>query len=303
MQIITDEFRKEKKEHGNYYFPFLLSYEKISKYEAGEFLWHWHPEIELTFILSGEMIYKVNGESFHIGQGQALFGNSSILHSGCMYQDKECEYVSLTFDTKLLYGYENSIIYTKYIEPIVQNAGVSAIYFDLTQEWHEAVITILKDIINIHAKKGKTYEMDIVMKLEQFWKLLIVNNAEQSINTLLDKRNYERLKSIISYVEENYASSLSLKDIAEAVHLCKSECSRMFKKYMKVSLFAFISQYRIEKSVYYLTNTSLSVSEIAIRVGFNDPDYFSKVFHRQKGCPPLKYRQNKLCYAEAMLIE
>lgn len=291
MQIVTDQFQKEKKEHGNYYFPFLLSYEKLSKYEAGSFLWHWHPEIELTLVLSGEMLYKINSEVFHLSKGQALFGNSSTLHAGEMYQDKDCEYVSITFDPKLIYGYENSTIYTKYIKSIVQNQALSAIHFDATQAWHKTAIEIIKDIVKIDVGKEIAYELDILMKLEQFWKLLVVNNTEVSENTISDKRNYERLRSIVAYVEQNYASNITLEEIAEVIHLCKSECSRMFKKYMKVSLFDFISQYRIEKSIYYLMNTNLSVSEVAIAVGFNDPNYFSKVFHKQKGCSPLKYRK------------
>jgi len=66
----------------------------------------------------------------------------------------------------------------------------------------------------------------------------------------------------------------------------------MFKKYMKMSLFEFILQYRIEKSVEYLGNTSYTITEIAQRVGFHDSNYFTKVFRAQKGCTPSKFRKN-----------
>ena len=55
MQIITDETKKEIKAHGSHTFPLLVSYEKITAYDSGSFLWHWHPEIELTFVLSGQI--------------------------------------------------------------------------------------------------------------------------------------------------------------------------------------------------------------------------------------------------------
>ena len=60
MQIITDPAGKELKKHGDSSFPFLVSYERLSGYETGSFLWHWHPEIELTYIEKGEMLYKIN---------------------------------------------------------------------------------------------------------------------------------------------------------------------------------------------------------------------------------------------------
>ena len=50
MQIITDETKKEIKAHGSHTFPLLVSYEKITAYDSGSFLWHWHPEIEMTLI-------------------------------------------------------------------------------------------------------------------------------------------------------------------------------------------------------------------------------------------------------------
>lgn len=56
MQIITNNAGKELKKHGDSAFPCLVSYERLSGYETGSFLWHWHPEIELTYIEKGEML-------------------------------------------------------------------------------------------------------------------------------------------------------------------------------------------------------------------------------------------------------
>ena len=69
MQIITDPAGKELKKHGDSSFPFLVSYERLSGYETGSFLWHWHPEIELTYIEKGEMLYKINQNTFHLKRG------------------------------------------------------------------------------------------------------------------------------------------------------------------------------------------------------------------------------------------
>lgn len=292
LQIRTNQFQKEIKEHGNYNFPLLVSIEKLSKYESGSFLWHWHPEIELTLIEKGKMLYKVNTNSFFLHQGQALFGNSSTLHAGYMFQNQDCEYISITFDPKLIYGYDNSIVYTKYVKPIIQNFSLSAIPFDLSAEWHQDIIQIIKEIIQIESEKCMTYELDIISKLEKFWKLLFLNNDKSSIETPYDKKSYDRIRDIISYIEANYASSLTLEDISESIHICRSECSRLFKKYMQISLFDFVSQYRIEKSIQYLTSTNFSIIEIAGLVGFNDSNYYAKVFRKHKGCSPTQYRQS-----------
>ena len=51
MQIRMDKENRELKAHGSYEFPVNISYEQLSRYERGSFSWHWHPEIELTFVL------------------------------------------------------------------------------------------------------------------------------------------------------------------------------------------------------------------------------------------------------------
>lgn len=291
MQIKTNEFQKELKEHGDFYFPFLVSKEKLSQYESGSFLWHWHPEIELTLITKGKMAYKVNNDSYILTQGQALFGNSSTLHTGYMLDNTDCEYYSITFEPKLIYGYDNSNVYLKYIKPILQNYSLSAIHFDNSLPWHQKIIQIIENIIKIESKKYPTYELDIHSYLSHFWKLLFLNN-NATIDIPSDKSKYDRIRDIVLYIEKNYATQITLDDISQSIHICKSECSRFFKKYMNITLFEFIAQYRIEKSINYLINTDYSIIEIANLVGYNDSNYYAKVFHKIKGCSPKQYRHN-----------
>ena len=73
MQIRMDKENRELKAHGSYEFPVNISYEQLSRYERGSFSWHWHPEIELTFVLSGQIGYQVNGKSYVLKEGEGIF--------------------------------------------------------------------------------------------------------------------------------------------------------------------------------------------------------------------------------------
>ena len=96
-----------------------------------------------------------------------------------------------------------------------------------------------------------------------------------------------------SYVlfEKNYDKKLTVDQIAENVYMCTSQCSRLFKKYMKKTLFDFILEYRIERSLADLLDPGCSMAEAAAGAGFNDSNYYSKVFVRIKGCAPSVYRK------------
>lgn len=291
MQIITDQLQKELKEHGNYQFPILVSEERLSRYESGAFLWHWHPEPEITLIQEGEMIYKVNDAVFHLRKGEALFGNTSCLHTGSKYQNQDCRYTAITFDPKLIYGYDNSLLYQKYAAPILTDFSFSALHLDLTENWHKEAISLLKNITLWNQQAYETYEFDIIIGLQQFWKLLYSNYPGESSISPHDKISYERIRSILAYIEGHYSEKISLDTISGQIHLCKSECCRLFKRYMKISLFHFLLEYRIEKSLAYLVKSDYSITEIANKVGFHDSNYYAKVFLKYKGCSPRVYRK------------
>ena len=85
-----------------------------------------------------------------------------------------------------------------------------------------------------------------------------------------------------NYLEHNYMNKIQMKDIAEEIHLCESECSRLFKRYMNVSLFTFLQEYRVERSLEFLLSSDDSIMEVAQKSGFTDSNYYAKVFSRVK---------------------
>lgn len=291
MQIITNQFQKEIKKHGSDAFPLLVSSERLSRYESGSFMWHWHPEIEITYICKGQMRYQVNHFSFLLRTGDMLFGNSNVLHSGQMENMQDCEYTAVTFAPKLIYGFSQSLIYQKYVEPITHDFSLPAIHFNYSEEWHREASAAVEEVIRLEQIKPPFYEMDITIQLQLLWKTILTHYSLAVRPSAHDKAEYERIKKILDYIEQNYTNRIMLKDITEHIHLCESECSRLFKRYMNISLFSFLQEYRIERSLEYLADNTMSINDIAGRIGFSDSNYYSKVFTKIKGCSPQKYRK------------
>ena len=89
------------------------------------------------------------------------------------------------------------------------------------------------------------------------------------------------------------SEKILLNDVADLIHLSPSECSRLFKKCMNITLFGYIQEYRIERSLEYLENPSCSITESGLLSGFSDSNYYTKVFTKIKGCTPRQYRKNQ----------
>ena len=269
MQIITNNAGKELKKHGDNAFPFLVSYERLSGYETGSFLWHWHPEIELTYVKKGEMLYKVNQNTFHLKEGQALFGNANALHAGYMYQNQDCQYIPVTFDPKLIYGFSGSALFQKYTEPILRSFSLSAVPLDFSCDWHQDAVEDIRQMIRLDSQHPPMYEFEIIARLQHFWKVLCSNTlAQAAAPSVQDEENYRRIRRIMSYIADHYSEKILLDDIANLIHLSPSECSRLFKKCMNITLFGYIQEYRIERSLDYLENSSCSITEAGLLSGF-----------------------------------
>ena len=292
MQIITNQFQKELKQHGNEQFPFLVSYQKLSEYESGSFMWHWHPEIEITYVQKGTMCYKVNHMVYHLKEGDIVFNNSGALHSGTMENQKDCAYIPVTFDSRLIYGFFQSTVNSKYVDPVIQDSMLPAICIDQSEPWHKPFREYLLRIIDLDEKKPDFYELDITICLQSMWRLLLEHITYEPQASRENSLGYDRIKKILSYIEENYQNKITLNDIAGHIHLCESECTRLFKRHMNTTLFAFLQEYRIERSLEFLQDDQ-PVSAVADKAGFSDPNYYSKVFAKIKGCSPREYRKHR----------
>ena len=290
MQIITNQFQKELKKHGSDHFPFLVSYQCLSEYDSNSFMWHCHPEIEITYVKEGSMHYRINNRSFHLKEGDIIFCNSNALHSGEMENQEDCSYIPITFDPKLIYGFFQSTICTRYVDPVIQNLAVCALHIDYSEKWHETFRDRMLEVISLDKKKPDFYELDISIRMQLLWRL-VEHLPHQPVSTTSDFTEYERIRRILSYIEQNYMNQITLDDISEHIHLCESECTRLFKRHMNTTLFSFLQEYRIERSLEYLS-TKESISSIAEKTGFSDSNYYSKVFSKIKGCSPREYRKN-----------
>lgn len=288
-QINTTENQKEIKEHGNYSFPVEVSIETIQSYEQGSFLWHWHPEIELTWIMSGAIEYHVNNHSYILKKGEGLFGNSNTLHSGYMKDGQECTYLSVTFHPRFLYGYENSILQTKYIDFITSNDGWPSLKFEKHVAWHQEILGRIQDIYRLSLEKTADYELQVHILLLQIFGMLYHYFSNLPKKEQHPQKHLQRLRDIISFIQDNYSQDISLDDVAAHVNICKSECCRFFKKHMGMTIFEYLLFLRVQSSLTFLKEGE-SITKTAGLVGFSSPAYYGQIFKRYMKCTPKEYR-------------
>lgn len=291
MRLQIDSEQKEIKRHGSYEFPVLISYERLSYFDTGEFPWHWHPEIELTFVMEGEIAYQVNDSLYHLKEGEGLFCNTNVLHSGHGECSGDCSYLSVTFHPRLLYGYSSSVMQVKYMDHILKSPSLASIHFIPEKSWQRRVLELMESIRLLNREHPMSEELQIQIALLRIWQEIFEHVEVNETRPAENGRDTERIRRIMEYIQKHYAEKITLEELAEQIHLCRSESCRLFRRYMKESMFDYLLDYRVERSLELLRSPDLDVTQIADRVGFGSPGYYSKIFKRKMGCTPLEYRK------------
>lgn len=133
-------------------------------------------------------------------------------------------------------------------------------------------------------KKEEGYESMIATYIKAIVLHAIKSLQSNKIETL------DILNTCIRFIHEHFHESLSMAQLSAISCVSESYISRLFQKSLGMSPMRYLNSVRIDISKKLLLDCSLSINEIATKVGFNDPLYFSRVFRKFTGNSPTKYR-------------
>ncbi|MBN1440160.1 MAG: helix-turn-helix domain-containing protein [Anaerolineales bacterium] len=119
---------------------------------------------------------------------------------------------------------------------------------------------------------------------------IILSRFVDCVFTLRSIKHADLIRKSIYFIHSQYTGILSLEKVAEFVHLSPSHFSRIFHEATGESFVAYLTRIRIEKAKTLLQTRSIPLAEIGARTGFKDQSYFTRVFKRNTGMSPGKYR-------------
>ena len=122
--------------------------------------------------------------------------------------------------------------------------------------------------------------------LEMWNKGLVVENDTSGRNTVE--------KEMVSYIQQNYTGTISLKEFGEQFHLSEKYISRYFKEHFHITLSQYVTYLRLEHAKQLLQDTDIPITEIALQSGYQNVSYFIRSFKKTYEVSPLKYRKNRI---------
>lgn len=104
-------------------------------------------------------------------------------------------------------------------------------------------------------------------------------------------QEYSMIDRVVEYVQENYMTNITVKELSDYVHVSESYLSRLMSNCIGLPPMKYVTNVRIENAKRAL-KTDIPVEQIASLVGYTDPKNFSTAFRRETGYTPTKYRKH-----------
>jgi AraC-like DNA-binding protein/uncharacterized RmlC-like cupin family protein len=128
------------------------------------------------------------------------------------------------------------------------------------------------------------------MCLSHYLTTFIFNHKFDPTGGVQEKDNIDLA---IDFLQKNIDKSLRLETIANSINLSASHFSFLFKKKTGFAPMEYFNQLKVQKACQFLLFTNFQIKEIAFKLGFEDPYYFSRMFTNIMGVSPNNYREKR----------
>ncbi len=258
-------------------FPIAMYTQNFVHAASDSIPFHWHDELQITWISEGELEYCINGDKFRLGSDKLLLVQSHQLHSSHTTTG-DVKTLCINFTPEIFHP----LILKKYIQPMLDSHAFA--YSLLLLKPYQ--ITMLKKLQNW--KQEPLGYFSVMNFLSQVFEEILKEFEEDAES--LDREETRLFHEMLGFVHANFAQPLSVKDIADSAILNKNRCSALFKKYTNMSPIKYLNEYRLYTAKNMILHTDKSISDISADVGYNQISHFIEQFRLSYGMSPLKYR-------------
>lgn len=183
----------------------------------------------------------------------------------------------------------------------------------LNPNWNENN-EILKRTKDLNLNKEKLLKLFNEITIKKHEEILVFGNALYAISNCFLKlgtafanldhetsftkyplsRSQQLIQQAITHISQNYMKQISLEEVAKHVHVSPTYFSYLFSHEQGLTFSDFLTKIRLEKAKELLRNEPLlSIFQISQQIGYEDANYFSRVFKKVFGIPPSLYRKKR----------
>lgn len=253
---------------------------------------HIHDYVEVVYMCRGKTTHIVNGNTVLLKNGELLFLHQSSEHSVLMTGEED---IAINFiilpsffvgPLKML-GYENTPLRSFIINCLYgEIPSVGYMHFRV------ADAPIIQNLVENLIWSLKTETLSRRTSNEYTMGLLLLNLIDCTDRLSHSSQTEELIFSVLDYIERNFRTS-SLSELSQSLGYSRSYLSHEIKSKTGKSFIELVHEKRLAQAQFLLKNTKLSIAQIADQVGYCNSSYFYRLFQKEFGFSPLKYRNTR----------
>jgi AraC-like DNA-binding protein len=244
---------------------------------------HMHEnELELFFVYRGQGQYMVQGNSYHVKEGDMVICNAGILHGEAPTQARRIHSYCIALTDVQLAGLPDNWLINSGTTPVISFGALS----------HQ-IGEMMRLIHSLFAVQKKQSHVCTFMGISILLLTFDLLQGRTTLKALRSDSNTGILaKQIQQYLDDHYREHLSLKLLGEIFHVSECHLAHVFKREIGMPPIQYAAQRRLGEAQSLLMDTLIPISEISERFGYNDPCHFDAMFKKHVGMSPSKYRDS-----------
>ena len=245
---------------------------------------HHHIEYEIFYLEDGRAVFGVDGREQNIYPGDFGFIEPGTEHyCRSVEQGEIYHYIAMVFDISVLGGTESPC--RKFFERVRLKR-----YLSVPNE----IAIKLKKATEMARNQEEGREIIIKAVLFGLLSHVIVTRQYERVSLIDNRTDYNvyAIDAALLYIRQHYSENICLGDLLALTNYSKSHFIRLFKEKTGTNFIDYINKYRIEKSCLDLIYSDKNITEIASENGFNNIQYFSRIFKEYMKCTPKEYQRD-----------
>ncbi len=174
--------------------------------------------------------------------------------------------------------------------------------FDIAKGKMVALFTVItEELANYSISSGNTeiYPAEEIMPLKTIkewrdWSSGVLKRLQGFLESYRAVSYPKPLSIALDFIRENYSNPIQLSDVAEKCRVTTSYLSRLFSDHLNTSFIDFLNRYKLNIAMKLLKDENQSVKEVSYLVGYQDPNYFSRIFKKYMNMTPSEYIKRRL---------
>ena len=254
------------------------------------FHWHYHPEIEISYVKKGYGLKLVGDQVLSFKQGDLMMLGSELPHTlisddSFNLSAEMMEVVVIQFDVRKLLPSQSNTEELIGVQNLLAKSS-RGLAFKLEEGTH-----VVSKLLALISMEGFSKYIGLLEILHLLGQLKYEYMASEFYVSHKGIETESRIRKVCAYIHEHYSQTIRIADLANLANMNASAFCRFFKKMTGITAIQYINQLRIGKACRLLQNNKDPISHIAYESGFNNLPHFSRFFQKVKSCSPSRYRQ------------